>query len=101
MRSASTGSSRLRSRYQAALVALFAIAGLVLLVACVNIAHRQLPRTPSRRYEFGVRLALGAPRSRIVRLELTENLLLAAIGAVISLALAQWAGAVVVAQLST
>ena len=101
MRSASTGSSRLRSRYQAALVALFAIAGLVLLVACVNIAHLQLARTANRRYEFGVRLALGAPRSRIARLELTESLLLAAIGAVIGLALAQWAGAVVVAQLST
>jgi predicted permease len=101
MRSAATGSSRLRSRYQSALVALFAIAGLVLLVACVNIAHLQLARTASRRYEFGVRLALGAPRRRIARLELIESLLLAAIGAVIGLALAQSAAAIVVAQLST
>jgi len=101
MRSAATGSSRLRSRYQSALMTLFAIAGLVLLVACVNIAHLQLARGASRRYDFGVRLALGAPRGRIARLELIESFLLAAIGALIGLALAQWAGAVVVAQLST
>ncbi len=101
MRSAGTGSSRLRSRYQSALVTLFAITALVLLVACVNIAHLQLARTASRRYEFGVRLALGAPRGRIARFELIESFLLAAIGGVIGLALAQWAGAVVVAQLST
>ena len=101
MRSASTGSSRLRSRYQSALVTLFAIAGLVLLVACVNIAHLQLARTASRRYEFGVRLALGAPRRRIARLVLIESLVLATVGAVIGLALAQRAGAIVVAQLST
>jgi len=101
MRSAANGSSRLRTRYQSALVTLFAIAGLVLLVACVNIAHLQLARTAGRRYEFGVRLALGAPRRRIVRLELIESLVLAGTGALIGLALAQWAGAVVVAQLST
>jgi predicted permease len=101
MRSAATGSSRLRNRYQSALVTLFAIAALVLLVACVNIAHLQLARTASRRYEFGVRLALGAPRGRIARLVLIESLLLASIGAVLGLALAQWAGAIIVAQLST
>jgi putative ABC transport system permease protein len=101
MRSAATGSSRLRSRYQSALMTLFAIAGLVLLVACVNIAHLQLARTASRRYDHGVRLALGAPRSRIAWLELLQSFLLAALGAAVGLAVAQWAGAVVVAQLST
>lgn len=101
MRAAGTGSSRLRSRYQSALVTLFAIAGLVLLVACVNIAHLQLARTASRRYDVGLRLALGAPRGRIARVQLLESFLLAAIGAVIGIALAQWAGAVVVRQLST
>jgi predicted permease len=101
MRAAGTGSSRLRSRYQSALVTLLGIAGLVLLVACVNIAHLQLARTANRRYEFGVRLALGASRFRIVRLQLIESLLLATIGAAIGLACAQWAGSVVVAQLST
>jgi putative ABC transport system permease protein len=101
MRSAATGNSRLRSRYQTALATLFATSGLVLLVACVNIAHLQLARTATRRYEFGVRMALGAPRLRILRLQLIESLLLASIGAAIGLALAQSAGAVVVAQLST
>ncbi|MFL6279398.1 MAG: ABC transporter permease [Vicinamibacterales bacterium] len=101
MRSAATGNSRLRSRYRSALVTLFATSALVLLAACVNIAHLQLARTATRRYEFGVRLALGASRLRIVRLELIESLLLASIGAALGLALAQSAGAVVVAQLST
>ncbi len=101
MRSAATGSSRLRSRYQSALVTLLWISGLVLLVACVNIAHLQLARAASRRHEFGVRMALGATRLRIVRLELVESLVLSAIGAAVGLALAQWAGTVVVAQLST
>jgi len=101
MRSAATGSSRLRSRYQSALVTLLAIVGLVLLVACVNIAHLQLARTAARSYEFGVRIALGAARLRIVRLQLIESLLLSAIGAVAGIIVARWAAALVVSQLST
>src|SRR4051812_15145879 len=101
MRSAATGSSRLRSRYQSALATLLVIVGLVLLVACVNIAHLQLARAAARRYEFAVRIAVGAARGRIVRLQLIESVLLAAIGATCGLVLAGWAAAVVVAQLST
>jgi putative ABC transport system permease protein len=101
MRSAATGSSRLRSRYQSALTTLLVIVGLVLLVACVNIAHLQLARAAARRYEFAVRIAVGAARSRIVRLQLIESVLLAAIGAACGIALAGWAAAIVVAQLST
>jgi putative ABC transport system permease protein len=101
MRSAATGSSRLRSRYQPALATLLVIVGLVLLVACVNIAHLQLARAAARRYEFAVRIAVGAARGRIVRLQLIESVLLAAIGAACGLVLAGWAAAVVVAQLST
>src|SRR4029079_7303898 len=54
-----------------------------------------------RRYEFGVRMALGAPRRRIVRLHAIESLMLAATGAALGLVLAQSAASVVVAQLST
>jgi putative ABC transport system permease protein len=101
LRSAGTGSSRLRSRYQSALVTLLAIVGLVLLVACVNIAHLQLARAAARRYEFAVRLAVGSGRRRIVRLQLIESVLLSTIGAACGIALSGWAAAVIVAQLST
>jgi predicted permease len=101
MRSATTGSSRLRSRYGTALSTLLVIVGLVLLVACANIAHLQLARTAARRYEFSVRAALGASRLRIVRQQLVESLLLAAAGAALGLAFAQWGGRLIVAQLST
>jgi putative ABC transport system permease protein len=101
MRSAATGSSRLRSRYGAALSTLLAIVGLVLLVACANIAHVQLARAAARRYEFSVRFALGASRLRVVRQQLVESLMLSVIGAALGLAFAQWGGQLIVAQLST
>ena len=101
MRSAATGSSRLRSRYQFALTTLLVVVALVLLVACANIAHLQLARAASRRYDYSVRMALGATRLRIVRLQAIESLLLAVIGASLGLAWANWAGSLVVAQLST
>ena len=101
MRSATTGSSRLRSRYQFALTTLLVVVGLVVLVACGNIAHLQLARAASRRYDFSVRIALGAPRLRVVRLQAVESVLLAVIGAGLGLACANWAGSLVVAQLST
>jgi putative ABC transport system permease protein len=101
LRLAGTGSSRLRSRYQSALATLLVIVGLVLLVACVNIAHLQLARAAARRYEFAVRIAVGAARRRIVRLQLIESVLLSAIGAACGIALAGWAAATIVAQLST
>ena len=101
MRSAATGSSRLRSRYGEALSTLLAIVVLVLLVACANIAHVQLARAAARRYEFSVRVALGASRLRVVRQQLVESLMLSVIGAALGLAFAQWGGRLIVAQLST
>ncbi len=101
MRSASTGSSRLRSRYQFALTTLLVVVGLVVLIACANIAHLQLARAASRRYDYSVRIALGAPRLRIVRLQALDSFLLAVMGAGLGLAGANWAGSLVVVQLST
>jgi predicted permease len=101
MRSAATGSSRLRSRYQFALTTLLVVVALVLLVACANIAHLQLARVASRRYDHSVRIALGATRLHIVRLQAIESLLLAVIGASLGLACATSAGSLVVAQLTT
>lgn len=95
------GTSALRQPYQRPLVTLLALSGLVLLVACVNVAHLFLARGATRRHEISMRLALGASRARLIRLLLVESVTLAAIGASAGLLFAGWASRTLVARLST
>ncbi len=84
------GQSRIHREAKTPIMLLFSVTGVVLLIACANIANLLLSRGAGRATEMGVRLALGATRRRLVTLLLTESVMLAIVGGLASLLVAQW-----------
>lgn len=93
LRSGAQGASSLRRPFGEPLRALMALAGLVLLIACANVANLLLVRGSSRAKEFALRMAIGAGRARAIRQLLIESLILAVPGTIAGFVVAYWADA--------
>jgi predicted permease len=97
----SHGASTLRADFGKPLLILMVIVGMILLIACANVATILLARSAARQKEISIRVALGASGSRVFRQVLTESIVLAAIGGAVGLLVAQWADAALLRMVST